>query len=118
MKKIMDLLVYLQMRKIELKLNYFNDFEKLIQFETQQIKSVESQIVQDRIRLAIKKSEIMSLSSKIKEGLKIQSDIQESQKENTNKVIPLNSNLQNVNSLLEKTNAMRVENDIKILDLN
>src|SRR5690349_19225951 len=52
MKKIMNLLIYLQMRKIELKLNYFNDFEKLIQFETQQMKSMESQIIQDRIKLS------------------------------------------------------------------
>ena len=55
MEKIMNLLIYLQMKKIEMKLNYFNDFEKLIQFETQQIKSMESQIIQERIKLAIKK---------------------------------------------------------------
>ena len=66
MEKIMNLLVYLQMKKIEMKLNYFNDFEKLIQFETQQMKSMESQIIQDRIKLAIKKSEIIGMSDKIK----------------------------------------------------
>ena len=40
LKKIMDLLIYLQMKKIELKLNYFNDFDKLIQFNKQQIKTI------------------------------------------------------------------------------
>lgn len=64
MKKIMMLLVYLQMRKIEMKLNHFNEFEKIIQSETQQLKSMESQIIQDRIKLALKKSEILSLARK------------------------------------------------------
>ena len=62
MKKIMSLIIYLQMRKIEMKLNYFNDFEKLIQSESQQLKSMESQIIQDRIKLALKKSEINQLA--------------------------------------------------------
>jgi hypothetical protein len=117
MKKIMDLLIYLQMRKIELKLNYFNDFEKLIQFETQQIKSVESQIIQDRIRLAIKKSEIMSLSNKIKENLKIQTDLHEKQIDNsiTSRLSP---NIISNTDMLEKAKEIKVENEIKILDLN
>jgi hypothetical protein len=66
MEKIMNLLVYLQMKKIEMKLSYFNDFEKLIQFETQQMKSMESQIIQDRIKLAIKKNELIGIAEKMK----------------------------------------------------
>jgi len=64
MKKIMSLIIYLQMRKIEMKLNYFNEFEKQIQSENQQLKSMESQIIQDRIKLAMKKSEINQLARK------------------------------------------------------
>jgi hypothetical protein len=69
--KIMNLLIYLQMKKVEMKLNYFNEFEKLIQFETQQMKSMESQIIQDRIKLAIKKSEVLSQGDKNKQNPKV-----------------------------------------------
>jgi hypothetical protein len=103
MKKIMNLLIYLQIKKIELKLNYFNDFEKLIQFEGQQIKSMESQIIQDRIKLAIKKCEIMGLSKKIKELGKLQED----------------SMFKNeINNLPDHPSQIKIDNDIKILDLN
>jgi hypothetical protein len=70
MKKYMDLLIYLQMKKIELKLNYFNEFEKMIEFKKNQIKTMESQIVQDRIKLSIKKNDLLNLISKIKESQK------------------------------------------------
>ena len=70
MKKYMDLLIYLQMKKIELKLNYFNEFEKMIEFKKNQIKTMESQIVQDRIKLSIKKNDLLNLISKIKESHK------------------------------------------------
>jgi hypothetical protein len=103
MKKIMNLLIYLQIKKIELKLNYFNDFEKLIQFETQQIKTMESQIIQDRIKLAIKKCEIMGLSKKIKEIGKLQEN---------------NLLKAEVTSLPDYPNQIKIDNDIKILELN
>jgi hypothetical protein len=102
MKKIMNLLIYLQIKKIELKLNYFNDFEKLIQFETQQIKSMESQVVQDRIKLAIKKCEIMNLSKKVKDISKLQEANVKSE----------------VNNLPESSNLLKFDHEIKILDLN
>jgi SWI/SNF related-matrix-associated actin-dependent regulator of chromatin subfamily C len=70
MKKYMDLLIYLQMKKIELKLNYFNEFEKMIEFKKNQIKTMESQIVQDRIKLSIKRNDLLNLISKIKESQK------------------------------------------------
>lgn len=107
MKKIMNLLIYLQMKKIEMKLNYFNDFEKLIQFEYQQVKSMESQIIQDRIKLAIKKAEILNMGNKIKDGVK-------------SSVTPYQSNgpnqlYKNLSDLNEK---IKIEDEPRILDLN
>ena len=123
MEKIMNLLIYLQMKKVEMKLNYFNDFEKLIQFETQQMKSMESQIIQDRIKLAIKKSELISQNDKIKSAIK---------KENENAYVSVNANVNmNVNgniSLEEVENGTgthlnltfksKLDNETRILDLN
>ena len=95
MKKIMNLLVHLEMKKIELKLAYFNDFEKLIQFQNQQIKTMESQVFQDRIKLALKKNEIIGLSQKVKEQEKT-GPTQE---------------------LIEKINEVKIANDTKVIDL-
>ena len=101
MKKIMNLLIYLQMKKIELKLNYFNDFDKLVQFKKQQIKTMQSQFFSDRINLAMNKIEIHNLSNKLKENLKYFSEF--------------NDVCQNMNNNSEKfKNEM---NDIKMLDL-
>jgi SWI/SNF related-matrix-associated actin-dependent regulator of chromatin subfamily C len=91
MEKIMNLLVYLQMKKIEMKLSYFNDFEKLIQFETQQMKSMESQVIQDRIKLAIKKNELMSIAEKMKKEAREISISSEKAKDSSN-VVNSNSN--------------------------
>jgi len=102
MKKIMNLLVYLQMKKIELKLNYFNDFDKLVHFNKQQIKTMQSQFVSDRINLALNKIEIQNLSNKLKENLKHYSEF--------------NDVCQNLNSS-EKFISRNEMNDIKILDL-
>jgi len=74
MKKIMNLLIYLQMKKIELKLNYFSDFDKLIQYNKQQIKTMQSQVLADRINLALKKVEVGTLTNKIKDNLKLYSE--------------------------------------------
>jgi SWI/SNF related-matrix-associated actin-dependent regulator of chromatin subfamily C len=120
MKKIMNLLIYIQMRKIEMKLNFFNDFEKLTQFEIQQIKSMESQIIQDRIKLAIKKSEIIGLSNKMKEYVKIQNEMVNNH-ELTNQHENKNGNeLMNCNpeELIDKANSLTVDNEMRILDLN
>lgn len=67
LKKIMSLIIYLQIRKIEMKLNYFKEIEKTIQNENQQLKLMDSQIIQDRIRLALKKSEINQQAKKLKD---------------------------------------------------
>ena len=102
MKKIMNLLIYLQMKKIELKLNYFNDFDKLVQFNKQQIKTMQSQFISDRINLAMNKIEIQNLSNKLKENLKYYSEF--------NDVCQI---ISNTSSEKFKTEM----NDIKILDL-
>ena len=110
MEKIMNLLVYLQMKKIEMKLDYFNEFEKLIQYETQGIKTMESQIIQDRIKLAIKKSEVLGLSNKLKEQLKREQEVRGGMshyqgRESLNNLGDLNilstQNIPNTNSLSE-----------------
>jgi hypothetical protein len=107
MKKIMSLIIYLQMRKIEMKLNYFNEFERSIQSENQQLKSMESQIIQDRIKLALKKSEINQLARKFKE---IINPVNNANSQN----IGLNSGNKNKNNTINNSN-----NDFeKILDLN
>jgi hypothetical protein len=104
MKKIMNLLIYLQMKKIELKLSYFNDFDKLVQFNKQQIKTVESQFFSDRVNMALNKIEIQNLSNKLKENLKHYSEF--------------NDVCQNMNNVSDKfTNIKNEMNDVKILDL-
>lgn len=70
MQKIADMLIYLQMKKIELKMQYFKEFEKMIQFQNHQIKTMESQVIQDRIKLAIKKNELLNVANKIKDAPK------------------------------------------------
>lgn len=99
MSKMMNLLIYLQMKKVELKLSYFNDFDKLIQFETQQIKSMENQIIQDRVKLAIKKSEINDLSHKFQEIVKLKKEGNETNlPNNPSSVDNHHVNLNNINA--------------------
>ena len=90
----MNLLVHIQMKKIELKLNYFEDFEKMIQFQSQQLKTMESQVFQDRIKLAIKKNEFLGISQKLKEQQKQQS-----------------------NEMLDKIGEIKIENEPRVLNL-
>ena len=90
----MNLLVHIQMKKIELKLNYFEDFEKMIQFQSQQLKTMESQVFQDRIKLAIKKNEFLGISQRLKEQQKQQS-----------------------NEMLDKIGEIKIENEPKVLNL-
>jgi hypothetical protein len=95
MNKIMDMLIYLQMKKIELKLNYFNECEKMIHLENQQLKTMESQIIQDRIKFAIKKNELLQAANKLKELQKIQ----------------------NANELVEKIQSVNIKEDTKVIEL-
>ena len=104
MKKIMNLLIYLQMKKIEFKLHYFNDFDKLIHLNKEQIKTIESQIISDRLNLAMTKIEISNLTQRIKDNLKIHSEYND---------IYQNTHIQ-MNGGYFKENG----HDIKILDLN
>ena len=55
MKNIVDILVYLEMKKIELKMNYFRQFERLLEYKKTQLKTIETQIIQERIKLITKK---------------------------------------------------------------
>lgn len=65
-KMIIDLLIHTQLKKIELKLDYFNEFERLMEFEIGQMKTMESGLVQDRVKFAIKKVELNSQIEKLK----------------------------------------------------
>lgn len=65
-KMIIDLLIHTQLKKIELKLDYFNEFERLMEFEIGQMKTMESNLVQDRVKFAIKKVELNSQIEKLK----------------------------------------------------
>ena len=55
MKNIVDILVYLEMKKIELKMNYFKQFERVLEFKKTQLKKIETDIIQERIKLISKK---------------------------------------------------------------
>ena len=55
MKNIVDILVYLEMKKIELKMNYFKQFERVLEYKKTQLKTIETQIIQERIKLITKK---------------------------------------------------------------
>jgi len=110
LKNIMNLLIYLQMKKVELKLNYFNEFEKMIQYEKQQIKTLQSQLIGDKIHLAMKKYELTNLSNKLKDSIKTNSEYFETHD------VGLNSN--GCNGVIEKADRFNVELDNRIMDLN
>jgi len=57
-KKIVETLLFTQMKTLELKMNYFNSFDKILNFKKSQLKSMENQIVQERIKIAIKNEQI------------------------------------------------------------
>ncbi len=105
LKNIMNLLIYLQMKKVELKLNYFSEFEKMVQYEKQQIKTLESQLIGDKIHLAMKKSELTILSNKLKDSLKTNSEL-------------LELNHFGSSGILEKVDRFNSELDNRIMDLN
>ena len=98
------------MRKIEMKLSYFNEFEKIIQYESQQLKSKESQTLQERLKLAFKKADIMSISNKFKE---ISAQFQESEIE-----ISHFNNLDDIKSMISEAENIKVDNNENLLDLN
>lgn len=67
MKSILDLLIYTQMKKIEMKLEYFNEFEKLLEYESSSLKTMETHIIQDRVKFAIRRIELQDQLEKIKQ---------------------------------------------------
>jgi len=109
MKKLVNLLVYLQMRKIEMKLMYFNEFEKIIQYESQQLKSKESQTLQERLKLAFKKADVLSLSNKFKE-------ITLHFKENEKIELKDLRKIEEINAIIEEA-KVRIDNSENLLDL-
>jgi SWI/SNF related-matrix-associated actin-dependent regulator of chromatin subfamily C len=54
-KNIVDILVYLQMKKIELKISYFKQFERVLEYKKTQLKAIETEIMQERIKLITNK---------------------------------------------------------------
>jgi SWI/SNF related-matrix-associated actin-dependent regulator of chromatin subfamily C len=68
MKNIVDILVYLEMRKIELKMNYFRQFERLLEYKKTQLKTIETQIIQERIKLITKKLLLQQKQQQAKEN--------------------------------------------------
>ena len=102
------------MRKIEMKLNYFNEFEKIIQYQIQQLRSKESQTLQDRMKLIFKKAEIINISNSFRE-------IENNFKENNSNELDGNlENLKNMNleSLIEESKKIAIDNRENLLDLN
>jgi SWIRM-associated region 1 len=112
MKKIVSLLIYLQMRKIEMKLMYFNEFEKIIQYDSQQLKSKESQALQDRLKLVFKKADIMTTSNKFKE---IAAQFKESSEKFDLKDI---NKINDIKYLIEEAVKLKIDNSENLLDLN
>ena len=68
MKNIVDILVFLQMKKIELKMNYFRQFERLLEFKKNQLKTIETQIIQERIKLITKKLLLQQKQQQVNEN--------------------------------------------------
>ena len=66
MKKLTDILIYLQIKKIELKMNYFKDLEKIRQCDVNQVKSSESQVISEKIQLLLRHFQLNSLSEELK----------------------------------------------------
>ena len=68
MKNIVDILVYLEMKKIELKMNYFKSLERLLEFKKTQLKKIETDIIQERIKLITKKLLLQQKQQQINEN--------------------------------------------------
>jgi hypothetical protein len=68
MKNVVDILVYLEMKKIELKMDYFKQFEKVLEFKKNQIKTIQTQIIQERIQLLTKKFLLQQKQQQIEEN--------------------------------------------------
>ncbi len=67
MKRLMEGVIYLQMRKIELKLNFFNDLEKLLEGEKCIVKSMESEVISDKLKTAMQYLNLEKLTKEIRD---------------------------------------------------
>ena len=94
MKRIMDYLIYLQMKKVEMKLKFFSDFDRLIEFHKNKFKSTESQLIQDRFKLTEQKAEMSSVVNQVKD------------------VAKGNNEINNIN-----TEKIEIDHDLKLLHL-
>ena len=90
----MDYLIYLQMKKVEMKLKFFSDFDRLIEFHKNKFKSTESQLIQDRFKLTEQKAEMSCVVNQVKD------------------VTKGNNEINNI-----KTDKIEIEHDIKLLHL-
>ena len=57
-KKIVETMLFTQMKTLELKLNHFNKFDKNLNFKKTQMKLMENQVVQERIKIMIKNEQL------------------------------------------------------------
>ena len=57
-KKIVETLLFTQLKTLELKLNDFNKFDKNLNFKKTQLKLMENQTVQERIKIMIKNEQL------------------------------------------------------------
>ena len=57
-KKIVETLLFTQMKTLELKLNHFNKFDKNLNYKKTQLKLMENQAVQERIKIMIKNEQL------------------------------------------------------------
>ncbi len=94
MKRIMDYLIYLQMKKVEMKLKFFSDFDRLIEFHKNKFKSTQSQLIQDRFKLTEQKAEMSCVVNQVKD------------------VTKGNNEINNIT-----TDKIEIEHDIKLLHL-
>ena len=75
-KKMMETLIYIQMKTIELKMNYFNQLEKKINGKSSALKGMENQIIKEKIKIAIKNDQIKQRQNEIINS-KAQQDLME-----------------------------------------
>jgi len=65
-RRLMDLLLLAQIKKLETKISFFNEFDSLIQNERQQIKALQGQIFTEKVNMSMNKSDLTGQSIKHK----------------------------------------------------
>ena len=74
-KKIVETLLFTQMKTLELKLNHFNAFDKTLNYKKNQMKLMENQIVQERIKILIKNEQLKEQIEKASKDMEIEEKI-------------------------------------------